>query len=318
MVCHQKIKPRYAKLSLMDLHFRSDAPVILDGLTVQVGTKVVLKSLSHSFPPSSLTVILGPNGVGKTTLLRTLAGILRPKAGSAFICGHPAGSVAAKSKVGYLAESNGLYDRLSAMDNLLFHARLRRMDGGAKEEALALLEKFGLDGLWNAPVRTYSKGMKQKLALARTLMGSPQVLLLDEPTSGLDPDGSEVTIGILKRSSKEGATVIMTTHNSYLARRMGGSVLLLKDGQIRDVGSFEEVLKPYRRLRVKLLDPVDRGKLKEILDEEEVRVTGSAVDEFEVVVRSKEAIPELIRGMVKAELKLLSVEPGEVSYEMGE
>jgi ABC-2 type transport system ATP-binding protein len=293
--------------------------VILRDLSVTLGSKPVLVDLSYAFPPSAVTVILGPNGAGKTTLLRTLVGVIRPKNGDALIMGHRAGSLEAKGMIGYLAEQPGLYERLTALDNILFHAQLRGAKGdGSREEALALLKKYGLAGYEGMGVQKFSKGMKQRLALARTTFGNPPVLLLDEPTSGLDPDGSELAIGAIRDAARKGASVLMTTHNAYLARRVADSVLLIKAGGVASSGSFDDVLKPYGRVRVKLLSPVDPVAIRSALSAYALEVPStSSVGEFIVRVADKSDIPAVMKAMLEGGLRPVSVEPGEITYEGG-
>ena len=289
------------------------------GLSVTLGSNNVLSDLSYAFPSSAVTVILGPNGAGKTTLLRTLIGVIRPRRGEALVLDYPAGSSMAKSKIGYLAEVPGLYERLSALDNVLFHAKMRGFQGAAsREEATALLKKYGLEGFEKMAVHKYSKGMKQRLALARTTFGRPPVLLLDEPTSGLDPDGSELVIRSIREAAGEGASVIMTTHNAYLARRVSDSVMLMKGGRVAASGDFDDVLRPYDSVRVKLLAPTQPSKVRAALPRFDIDIDGTdAVGEFLVRVSGKAEIPSLIRAMMEGGLQPVSVEPGEITYDGG-
>jgi len=295
---------------------KASGAVVLRDLSVSLGSRAILTGLSYEFPSSAVTVILGPNGAGKTTLLRTLVGVIRPKAGDAFVMGHPVGSLEAKGLIGYLAEQPGLYERLTAIDNLLFHASLRGAGGeGAREETMALLSKYGLAGYEKVAVRKFSKGMKQRLALARTAFGSPPVMLLDEPTSGLDPDGSELVMKSIRQAAREGKSVLMTTHNAYLARRVADSVLLMRDGGVASSGSFDDVLKPYGRVRVKLLSPVDSSVVSSALGAFSLEGAGDGeVGEFVVRVGDKSDIPGLMEAMLKAGLRPVSVEPGEITY----
>jgi ABC-2 type transport system ATP-binding protein len=291
--------------------------VVLRSLTVALGSRDVLVDVSHVFPSSSVTVILGPNGAGKTTLLRTLIGVIRPKKGSAFVMDHPAGSLEAKGSIGYLAEQPGLYERLTASENLLFHAKLRGLTSNdTKEEASALLVKYGLRGYERVGVQKFSKGMKQRLAFARTMLGSPPVLLLDEPTSGLDPHGSEQVIRSIRESAAGGAAVLMTTHNAYLARRVSDSVLLIRNGEAAASGDFDDVLRPYSKVRVKLMAPADPKAIREALSPFELELTGTGRgEEFVVRVDEKGNIPEVIRMMLDRGLKPVSIEPSEITYE---
>jgi ABC-2 type transport system ATP-binding protein len=295
----------------------SGGVVVLKELTVTIGSKIVLQDMSHVFPLSSVTAILGANGAGKTTLLRTLVGVVRPQIGGAFVWGFPAGSIEAKSRIAYLAEQPGLYERISAYDNLVFHAKLRGIDGvGVRKEASSLLKEYGLEDYTGVAVRKFSKGMRQRLALARTFLGRPPVLLLDEPTSGLDPDGSKLAISMIKEYARGGATVLMSTHNAYLARQVSDIVLLLKDGMLAATGPFDEVLKPYRKVKVTLLTPSEAGTIFASLRGFHVELNENPiVSEFEVQVVEKRDIPQLIKAIIQGGLQPLSVEPGEITYD---
>jgi len=292
---------------------------VLRDLSVTLGSNDVLSDLNYVFPGSTVTVVLGPNGAGKTTLLRTLIGVIRPGKGEAFVMDHPVGSSVAKSKIGYLAEVPGLYERLSAMDNILFHARMRGLQGeGFKEEANGLLKKYGLGGFEKTAVHKFSKGMKQRLALARTTFGKPPILLLDEPTSGLDPDGSELVIRSIRDAAREGASVIMTTHNAYLARRVSDAVFLLKGGRVASSGAFDDVLRPFDSVRVKLLVPAQTSKIRDALAKFNLKLDDTReVGEFLVTVSGKADIPSMIKAMIDGGLQPVTVEPGEISYEGG-
>jgi ABC-2 type transport system ATP-binding protein len=296
-----------------------DGAVVLRDLCVTFGSREVLTDMSYIFPTSTVTAILGPNGAGKTTLLRTIIGVVQPRKGEVLVMSRPAGSLEAKAKIGYLAEQPGLYERLTALDNLLFHAKLRGFQGdGFREEASSLLRKYGLEGYEKVGVSKFSKGMKQRLALARTAMGNPPVLLLDEPTSGLDPDGSELAMRSIREAARGGASVLMTTHNAYLARRVADSVLLIKEGEVSSSGTFDEVLRPYGRVRVKLLAPVDPSEVQSALARYAVEVLGPGpVVEFLVRVEGKAEVPILIKAMLDGGLRPVSVEPGEITYERG-
>jgi ABC-2 type transport system ATP-binding protein len=221
--------------------------------------------------------------------------------------------------IGYLAEQPGLYERLSALDNVLFHGRLRGSRGdSSREEAMYLLKKYGLEGWERVGVQKFSKGMKQRLAIARTFFGNPPVLLLDEPTSGLDPDGSELVISSIFEAARKGAAVLMTTHNAYLARRVAGSVMLMKGGRLASSGSFDEVLRPYEKVRFKLLSPASALAIRASLPGYELQLRSQDVtDEFVVLVPEKAEVPSVIKAALDGGLRPLSIEPGEITYEKG-
>jgi ABC-2 type transport system ATP-binding protein len=187
-----------------------------NGLTRRFDGRVAVEDLTIAIPEGSVFGFLGPNGAGKTTTVRMLAALIAPTSGGATVAGHRLGADddALRRSVGILTESPGLYDRLSARQNLTYFARLYDL---SRPKAAAQVERYlRLLELWDRrddPVGTFSKGMRQKLAIARALLHEPPVLFLDEPTAGLDPEAARTVrdfVGMLRR---EGRTIFLTTHN---------------------------------------------------------------------------------------------------------
>ncbi len=185
-------------------------------LTRSFGERVAVDQLTLAIPSGTVFGFLGPNGAGKTTTVRMLSALIAPTRGTAFVAGQQLGADNNKIRqsVGLLTETPGLYDKLSAWQNLIFFARLYDLDAGRAasqvEHYLRLLD------LWdrrNDRAGGFSKGMRQKLAIARALLHEPPVVFLDEPTSGLDPEASRLVIDFVKVLRKEGRTIILTTHN---------------------------------------------------------------------------------------------------------
>jgi ABC-2 type transport system ATP-binding protein len=186
------------------------------GLVRRFDGRVAVEDLSLAITEGSVFGFLGPNGAGKTTTVRMLAALIAPSAGEAIVAGHRLGvdDDALRRSVGILTESPGLYDRLSARQNLTYFARLYDLDRTRAAEQvdryLRLLE------LWERrddPVGTFSKGMRQKLAIARALLHEPPVLFLDEPTAGLDPEAARTVRDFVAKLRREGRTIFLTTHN---------------------------------------------------------------------------------------------------------
>ena len=186
------------------------------GLTRQFGERTAVDDLSLSIPAGSVFGFLGPNGAGKTTTVRMLAALIAPTSGTAVVAGHTLGreNEAIRRSIGILTETPGLYDRLSAWQNLIFYARLYDVEPG---RAAAQTERYlrELD-LWERrddKVGGFSKGMRQKLAIARALLHEPPVVFLDEPTSGLDPEAARTVLNFVMTLRAEGRTIFLTTHN---------------------------------------------------------------------------------------------------------
>jgi ABC-2 type transport system ATP-binding protein len=190
--------------------------IITEGLTRRFDGRTAVDSLTLSIPTGSVFGFLGPNGAGKTTTVRMLAALIAPTAGSAVVAGHRLGenSAALRQAVGILTETPGLYDRLSARQNLVFFARLYDLDAArADAQAERYLRMLGLWERRDDNVGGFSKGMRQKLAIARALLHEPSVVFLDEPTAGLDPEAARTVRDFVKELRAEGRTIFLTTHN---------------------------------------------------------------------------------------------------------
>ena len=198
-------------------------------LTKSFKTVLAVDRLSLTVKTSEIFGLLGPNGAGKTTTIRMLSALIGPTSGTAWVAGYEVGKQdnQIRRTVGILTESPGLYDQLSAERNLAFYAEMYDVEDipGQVERYLRML------GLWDRrhePVGTYSKGMRQKLAIARTLLHEPKVLFLDEPTSGLDPDAARIVRQFIADLREEGRTIVLCTHNLDEADRLCDRIAVFK------------------------------------------------------------------------------------------
>jgi ABC-2 type transport system ATP-binding protein len=217
----------------------------VEGLEKRFGSRVAVEGLTFSVAPGEVFGLLGPNGAGKTTTVRMLTGLLRPSGGTASVCGVGLPlkdeGVALRRKVGLLTESPGLYDRLTAKENLEFFIRLNEVDSAqAWKLATSLLERFGLAGRENEPVGGFSKGMRQKLAIVRALVHSPEVVFLDEPTSGLDPQSGRAVRDAIAELAREGRTMVLCSHNLAEVERLCTRVAVIRNS-LRTVASLREL-----------------------------------------------------------------------------
>jgi ABC-2 type transport system ATP-binding protein len=195
--------------------------IVTEALTKRFGDILAIDDLSLNVAASEVFGFLGPNGAGKTTTLRILSALISPSGGRAWVAGHEVGreDQQIRRKVGILTETPGLYDRLSAEANLRFFAQLYEV-----EEAQPAVERYlRMLGLWDRrhqEAGAFSKGMRQKLAIARALLHEPQVLFLDEPTSGLDPQAARMVREFISELKQEGRTIFLCTHNLDEADRL--------------------------------------------------------------------------------------------------
>ena len=223
----------------------AQAIIRTEGLTRTFGSVRAVDGLDLEIPSGTVFGFLGPNGAGKTTTIRLLLGLLEPSEGRATVLGFDtrARGGAIREQSGALLEHHGLYERLSAEDNLAFYARVWRLGRAARADRIrSLLEPLDLWERRGEPVGRWSRGMKQKLAVARALLHRPSLLFLDEPTAGLDPVAAATLrdeLGTLVQ--REGVTVFLTTHNLAEAERLCGRVAVIKQGRLRAVGHPDEL-----------------------------------------------------------------------------
>jgi ABC-2 type transport system ATP-binding protein len=204
------------------------------GLTRAFDGLVAVEDLTLNIPEGKLFALLGPNGAGKTTTVRMLLGLIGATAGSATVAGielgrDPEANRAIRATCGLLTETPGFYDRLSAWENLLFFGKLYGLpDDALRARAYHYLKLMDLWERRDSPVGTYSKGMKQRLAIIRALFHDPRVVFLDEPTAGLDPEASLAVRELILHLKTEGRTIVVCTHNLDEAERLADIVGILR------------------------------------------------------------------------------------------
>jgi ABC-2 type transport system ATP-binding protein len=211
------------------------------GLTRTFGQVRALDNLTLEVPAGSVFGFLGPNGAGKTTTIRLLLGLIEPTSGTATVLGFDtrAHSDEIRARAGALLEHAGLYERLSAEDNLRFYGCVARMPEPRREARIReLLTHLGLWDRRKEAVVKWSRGMKQKLAIARTLLHGPALVFLDEPTAGLDPvAAASLRDDLAGLASGHGATIFVTTHNMAEAEKLCHIVAVVREGKLLAVGS---------------------------------------------------------------------------------
>ncbi len=218
-----------------------DEAVALKALSKQLGGRQILKNVSFAVEQGDIFGYLGPNGAGKTTTIRILLGLLSPNSGGAYILGESISKDEVRRKVGFVLESDGLYENKSAVENLGYYARLYGVSQ-ADQKIDRVLDLVGLKDRAKDQVGTYSRGMKQRLALARSMVHDPPLLILDEPTAGVDPSGQiEVREVILNMARKEGRTILLSSHNLDEVQRICNRIALISRGEIRLCGELEEL-----------------------------------------------------------------------------
>jgi heme ABC exporter ATP-binding subunit CcmA len=195
------------------------------------GDYPALKNVNLEALPGACLALIGRNGAGKTTLLRTIAGFSRPGKGSIAIFGSAPREAATRRSMGYIGHGISVYDELSALENLTLYGRLYGLSD-PRRSALEWLERTGLERVKNGLVREFSRGMRQRLAVARAFLHEPKVLLLDEPFTALDDRAIAVLQTVLREALAAGKTIIMSTHQLREALELATHVALLNRGTV--------------------------------------------------------------------------------------
>ncbi len=226
------------------------------GLVKSFGRKAVLKGIDLEVADGQFLTLVGPNGAGKTTLIRILATLSKATSGTVLIDGLDLTdeSIDIRRRMGLVSHQTLLYGDLTPDENLRFYGRMYDVPN-LEDRIGVVLQQVGLEGWRHDPVRTFSRGMQQRLAIARAILHRPSVLLLDEPDTGLDQHAAEMLHKLLATVGAEGRTVLMTTHNLERGLSMGDRVAVLVGGRIAyqadksalDADSFREVY--YRSVR---------------------------------------------------------------------
>ena len=232
--------------------------IVAEDLTYWYGDLVAVDHISFQVARGEILGFLGPNGAGKTTTWKMLTGQMKPKGGKATVLGWDiAGNTEkAQAEIGVCFEYTNLYEQMSASENLRLFARLFGISGFDDD---ALLTRIGLEGWGKHKVEEFSKGMKQRLMVARSLVNRPQILFLDEPTSGLDPVSAEAIRAVILEERERGATVFLTTHDMMEADKLSDRVAFIDQGKIVALDTPHSLKQTYGKRALKAEVAADGG-----------------------------------------------------------
>lgn len=222
----------------------ADTMIEVKGLVKQYGPVTAVNGIDFSVGKGEVFGLLGPNGSGKTTTILMLLGLTEPTAGEVRVLGlDPARKpLSVKARVGYLPDQVGFYDGLTARENLAYIARLNGVPRAEASKRIdAGLERMGLADVADKPVKTFSRGMRQRLAVAELLLKRPQIIIMDEPTLGLDPDAARLFIRIIRELRDEGITILLSSHLLHQVQEVCDRVALFHRGRILAQGTVEEL-----------------------------------------------------------------------------
>ena len=239
--------------------------IVAEELTYLYGELLAVDHIGFKVAQGEILGFLGPNGAGKTTTIKMLTGQLRPKGGRATLLGMDVTKNVERvqAEIGVCFEDTNLYEQMSAVENLKLFASLF---GVSSFDAYALLRRVGLAGREKDRVEKYSKGMKQRLMVARSLVSRPQILFLDEPTAGLDPASAEAIRNIILEERERGATIFLTTHDMLEADKLSDRVAFMNQGKIVALDTPHNLKQQYgkRALKAKVAAPGGNLESREI------------------------------------------------------
>ncbi|MCZ7356872.1 MAG: ATP-binding cassette domain-containing protein [Candidatus Methanoperedens sp.] len=227
----------------------------------------VVKDISFEIAPGEVFGLIGPNGAGKTTIIRMLLDIMKPDSGEINILGGRAGT---KDMIGYLPEERGMYRRLSVMDTLMYLGALKNRQ--SRERTLSLLEKMGMLTNKDMKIQELSKGMQQKIQFIAAINHDPQLIILDEPFSGLDPVNMKLVKDLILELSREGKTVLISTHMMDQVERMCERIFMIHRGKGVLYGSVSEIKSRYGKNTIFL---EFEGELKNITGVKKISHSGN-------------------------------------------
>ena len=300
---------------------RAEPVIVVNGLTRRFGGVVAVDHLDLEVYPGEVFGCLGHNGAGKTTTVRLLNGVLAPDGGTARVLGlDPLGDgPVLRRRTGVLTETPSLDERLTGRENLQIYAELYDVPPAEVPGRVeSFLETFELANRGDDRAGGYSKGMKQRLALARALLHQPEILFLDEPTAGLDPVAAHHVHDMITRLSHEQRTVFLCTHNLAEAQKLCARVAVLEHGRLVALGTPAELAQKLgrsQRLEIEVApDGVTAavGVVKTSLGIADPALENSTLS---VVGANREAIPGLVASLVAAGVRIYRVTPQEPSLE---
>jgi ABC-2 type transport system ATP-binding protein len=300
----------------------ADLVVEIQHVTRRFGMVPALSDLTLLVPKGRITVLLGPNGAGKTTAIRIITGALDPDAGSVRTFGWDPNRFGeeVRRRCGVVSAKPALYDRLSGWDNLEYAAELYGLGRNAIAPIKAAASRFGILEALDQQVGGYSTGMKTRLALARSVLHDPELLLFDEPTSGLDPESSHAVLQLIREMTGEGRTVVMCTHLLVEAEGLADQIVVLESGTDLMAGSQDELIRRYWPADVVWLDAEDASQLDRM--REWPGILSYSRDgatrhhgRVELQVDDLARVPDLVERLTTEGVRLMRVEPHQPTLE---
>ena len=276
-----------------------------------------LRDLTILVPQGNITVLLGPNGAGKTTAIRMITGAMTADEGTVTVFGTDPDrdGESVRRRCGVVAAKPALYDRLSGYDNLAYSAELYGLGRRCHDRIREAAARFGIEHALDKQVGGYSTGMKTRLALSRSVLHEPELLLFDEPTSGLDPESAHAVLQLIRDMTRDGSTVVMCTHHLIEAEGLADQVVMLEDGADLISGRPAELARRYWPTDEVLIDAEDRSGLDLIAGATGVVNYGRTDGPARIQVDALSRVPELVQALSAAGVRITRVAPHEPTLE---
>jgi ABC-2 type transport system ATP-binding protein len=298
------------------LRVRPESTLTASHLTRRFDTRLAVEDVSFELVPGEIVALLGPNGAGKTTTLRMLGGLIHPTSGSVLLDQQivtPAAASRLRASIGFLTETPGLWERLTVRQNLNVYARLHGI-GSPQLAVDRMLDLFGISDRARDFAGELSKGLKQRVALARTLLHDPAIVLLDEPTAGLDPQSAHDLRELVLRMRDERRTVLLSTHNLDEVDRVADRVAVLRTRLVAlDTPAALRTRLFGRRVRVEIArDTASQVSMLKACGIDDVMVHGAVIS---VGLNEHVTIAGLVRRLIESGAAVSAVIPEERSLE---
>ena len=295
--------------------------LLLNQVNKKLGNRKILEDVSFTVEQGDIFGYLGPNGAGKTTTIRIIMGLFRTDSGTVQVLGENTSLDNIRRKIGFVLEHDGLYDNLTAVENLEFYFQLYRVPEANRKKIAEMLHLVGLQERAGDKIATYSKGMRQKLALARAMVHDPEFLILDEPTSGIDPSGQmEMRDIILNLAHNQGKTVFLSSHNLDEVQRICNRIALIDKGQIKIYGELDTLRRGASQQELIIETSVkDTGVLQKAVDELKKLpyVSGYRLDTdtIHINLKGKVEVSEIVAILAQRGVPIEGVKKSEATLE---
>ncbi|MFW6003890.1 MAG: ATP-binding cassette domain-containing protein [Halanaeroarchaeum sp.] len=255
--------------------------ITVEGLVKRYGNVQAVDGVDFTVDTGEVFGLVGPNGAGKTSTLKTIAGLVEPTAGSVTVNGYDASDPAMRKTLGYLPEESPLYEEMTPLGYLHFFADLYDVPRPVAEDRIErALDRLDLEAR-DRPVGDFSKGMKRKVAIARSLVNDPEVLVYDEPASGLDPATTHTVVEFTRELASDGKTVLFSAHDLYHVESVCDRVAIMRDGTVAAGGTLDEIRDRHGTIEYRVYTDVQLDRAEQVGDRWESRV--GSMDAVEAV-----------------------------------